>query len=47
MAMEELEEMEPGFATRSDEGSKAEWERKFYKKTDPVLPRSETEQNKK
>jgi hypothetical protein len=28
MTMEELEEMEPGFTTRSDE----EWERIFYKK---------------
>jgi hypothetical protein len=32
--MEELEEMEPGFAIRFDE----EWERIFNKKKDPVLP---------
>ena len=34
MSMEELEEMEPGFAIRFD----GEWERIFNKKKDSVLP---------
>jgi hypothetical protein len=42
MAMEELEEMEPGFAIRFDE----EWERIFNKKKDSVLPIGDGEKQK-
>jgi hypothetical protein len=42
MAMEELEEMEPGFAIRFDE----EWERIFNKKKDSVLPIGDGEKTK-
>jgi hypothetical protein len=40
--MEELEEMEPGFAIRFDE----EWERICNKKKDPVLPIGDGEKQK-